>query len=149
MYQLDNVSTVDKDNSVSQPEETQHSPNDVFVEGGAPLVEERVDQVEQVEKQPLMYTFNTQSQTTAPGHTTSNKPPAPTKQVAAPRKEEEPVAIVKKDPGWYKQMFQQFQNTVEEHFPGGMLLHTKALSGQYKLTVLWWTYSIAGNFGEH
>lgn len=122
MYQLDNVDTVDKDNSTSQPEESQQSPGDVFVEDGAALVEERVDQVEQVENQPLTYTFNTQSQTAAPEHVTSSKPPAPPKQVAAPHKEEEPVAIVKKDPGWYKQMFQQFQNTVEEHFPGGMLI---------------------------
>ena len=107
------MSTVDKDN---QPEQTQHSPSDVFVDDKAAAIEERVDQVEQVEKQPLMYTFNTQ---TASEHTTSSKPPAHPNQGAAHRKEEEPVAIVKKDPGWYKQMFQQFQNTVEEHFPGG------------------------------
>jgi hypothetical protein len=129
LYQLDNVNTMDNDSSTSQPEQAQHShsSSDVFVEGGAAIVEERVDQVQQVEEQPLMYTFDTKSHTaTAPEHTTSSKPPpGPTKQVAAPRKEEEPVAIVKKDPGWYKQMFQQFQSTVEEHFPGGILVHTK------------------------
>ena len=122
LYQLDNMGTMDKDSSTSQPEQSQQSPSDVFVDGGSAAIEERVDQIEQVETQPVMYTFNTQSQTaTAPEHTSSHKPPpGPPKQLPARRKEEEPVAIVKKDPGWYKQMFQQFQNTVEEHFPGGM-----------------------------
>ena len=67
MYLLDNV---DKDNSsacdpatAGEAEQTQHDSNDVFVDEGAVVVEERVDQVEQVEKQPLTYSFNTQSQT--------------------------------------------------------------------------------------
>ena len=128
MYQLDNV---DKDKSsasdpaaASEAVETHNSSNDVFVEEGAVVVEERVDQAEQVEKQPLMYSFNTQSQTAPPKSTTPNKAATSPKQ-EAPHKEEEPVAIVRKDPGWYKQMFQQFQSTVEEHFPGGMQLHVK------------------------
>ena len=31
---------------------------------------------------------------------------------------ENPVAAGIKEPGWYKQMFQDFQNTVEETYPG-------------------------------
>ncbi len=35
------------------------------------------------------------------------------------KKVDNPVAMGTKDPGWYKQMFQDFQNTVEECYPGG------------------------------
>ena len=122
MYQLDEVNTVDQNNSLATTnleEETQHKSNEVFVEDGAVVVEETVNLVEQVESQPLMYSFNTQSESVPPEPTTSNKV-ATSPQQGTPPKEEEPVAIVKKDPGWYKQMFQQFQNTVEEQFPGGM-----------------------------
>ena len=118
MYQLGDVSTMDESNSDAtngQIEETQNKSDEVFVESGAPTVEETVTQVEQEGSQPLMYTFNNQSETAVPEQLTSNKVAT---QVAPP-KEAEPVAIVKKDPGWYKQMFQQFQNTVEEQFPGG------------------------------
>lgn len=34
------------------------------------------------------------------------------------KKTENPVANGVKEPGWYKQMFQDFQQTVEETFPG-------------------------------
>lgn len=103
---------------VEQPLVYQYDQSDPT--GGNQVVEEPVSQVEQAEQQPVMYNFDIK---------TSAKPPlAPSKVTTSPKKEEprhrpvkeqEPVSIVKKDPGWYKQMFQQFQNTVEESFPGG------------------------------
>ena len=88
--------------------------------GGNQVVEEPVSQVQQDEQQPVMYNFDIK---------TNAKPPLPPSKVTTPPKkeeprsrpvkDEEPVTIVKKDPGWYKQMFQQFQNNVEECFSGG------------------------------
>ena len=88
--------------------------------GASQVVEEPANQVQQAEQQPVMYNFDIK---------TDAKPPLPPSKVTTPPKkeeprcqpvkEEEPVTIVKKDPGWYKQMFQKFQNTVEESSPGG------------------------------
>ena len=87
--------------------------------GSQIVEEEHVSQVEQAEQQPLTYNFD---EAISPQHTVkseiathpkNNKPSEPVK------KEEEPIAVVKKEPGWYKQMFQQFQSTVEEQLPGG------------------------------
>lgn len=61
----------------------------------------------------------------------ASKPPKPVRAVSIEAKEDVlPVAMQPlkktenagptgtKEPGWYKQMFQDFQNTVEETFPG-------------------------------
>ena len=132
MYQLDDQSEVDNDTpldtvidasetsgtaveepvsqveQVKQPLVYQFDPSDPT--NGSQVIEEPVSQVEQAEQQPVMYNFDIK---------TEAKPPLAPSKVTTPPKKEEPVTIVKKDPGWYKQMFQQFQNTVEEHFPGG------------------------------
>lgn len=56
-------------------------------------------------------------------------PPSPAKDMKRQlsdttlKKAANPVAMGTKEPGWYKQMFQDFQNTVDECFPGGQLVN--------------------------
>ncbi len=65
----------------------------------------------------------------------ASKPPKPVRALSIEAKEdilpvakqplkqtENPVAAGIKEPGWYKQMFQDFQHTVEEIYPGCTLL---------------------------
>lgn len=131
-YQLNvDVSSEEKNNSSSTDSpgaagsQHGHSSSDVFVEEGAPIVEETVDRVEQVKGQPLVYSFDTPQTLTKGSSAGKVDTPSKRKESEGTYKEKEAVAIVKRDPGWYKQMFQQFQNQVEEHFPGGTYcMHT-------------------------
>ena len=102
-----------------------------------PVVEEPVSYVNQAREESLTYTFDTQSKensqapptgTQATPSVTAAKPPINPQHSASIKKEEEPVAIVKKDPGWYKQMFQQLQNNVEEDSQGGQSLQCNCCS---------------------
>ena len=76
-------------------------------------IEEAASCLDQAQQQPLMYTFNTlsnnEAQDAPSGNSITNFEPS-----AVINREEEAVAVVNKDPWWYKQVFQQFNNTVEE-----------------------------------
>ena len=133
MYQLDHSIPVDIGTS-DHPQEA--VPTD---ETTVTMIEEPISQVEQAE-QPVMYQFDefmpSEVREEPVSQVEQAKQPLmyhfepPVKPISADvskrvkqkerLKEEESVSVVNKDPGWYKHMFQQFQNTVEECFPGGL-----------------------------
>ena len=82
------------------------------------VVDESVSCLDLVEQQPLIYSFSTLSNNESQD-VPSSEPMVNPEPSAVIKREEEAVAVVKKDPGWYKQMFQQLHNTVEEDSPEG------------------------------
>lgn len=101
--------------------------------GETKVIEEPVTQVEQAEETPLTYNFDMEAETKTIQHPPSSE--VTTTPNREKQREEEVVAVVNKDPGWYKQMFQQFQNTVEEQLPGGQCERVRCTSYCYLANV--------------